>query len=179
MGVKIFREDNWQRIKNGIISRQDIMRLDGEKDRELIAYLIGHAPSSARMSMLEYAARKYGMNGLPEDLINIDDPKDTFFWEYAVLSEQIKQEDDREILINTALHHPDYGPAAFAFCRLSGYSFPPDECDAYSYRTFACGILPGMTKNDIQEFCQMIIEKGGRFKDVAEECLRNQKDMHH
>ena len=36
MGIKIFRDDNWHRITNGIISRKDIMHLDGEKDRELI-----------------------------------------------------------------------------------------------------------------------------------------------
>ena len=37
MGIKIFRDDNWHRITNGIISRKDIMHLDGEKDRELIS----------------------------------------------------------------------------------------------------------------------------------------------
>ena len=29
MGIKIFRDDNWHRITNGIISRKDIMHLDG------------------------------------------------------------------------------------------------------------------------------------------------------
>ena len=28
MGVKIFRDDNWNRIKSGIISRKDIIYLD-------------------------------------------------------------------------------------------------------------------------------------------------------
>ena len=44
MGVRIFRDDNWHRITNGVISRKDIMRLDREKDRELIGYLAAHAP---------------------------------------------------------------------------------------------------------------------------------------
>ena len=44
MGIKIFRDDNWHRITNGIISRKDIMHLDGEKDRELIRFLTAHAP---------------------------------------------------------------------------------------------------------------------------------------
>ena len=47
MGVKVFRDDNWKRIIGGDISRRDIMDLDGEKDRELIGYLIAHAPERA------------------------------------------------------------------------------------------------------------------------------------
>jgi hypothetical protein len=33
MGVKIYRDNNWNRIKNGIISRKDLMHLDKDKDR--------------------------------------------------------------------------------------------------------------------------------------------------
>ncbi len=62
MGVKVYRDDNWRRITNGVISRKDIMNLDGEKDRELIGYLIAHAPEPCRSSMMEYAAKKYGMD---------------------------------------------------------------------------------------------------------------------
>ena len=39
MGIKLFRNDNWDRIRNGDISRRDIMNLDGDKDRELIRKL--------------------------------------------------------------------------------------------------------------------------------------------
>ena len=176
MGVKIFRDDNWNRIKSGAISRKDIMNLDGEKDRELIGYLIASAPEPCRSSMMEYAAKKYGMDGPPEPRLNTDDPDDTFFWEYAVLCEQVARESDRDALKAVALHSSNHGVAAFAFCRLTGYSFLPSECDAYSYRTFDCGIMPGMTTEDVREFCQMMIEGKGRFADVAEECLRNQED---
>jgi hypothetical protein len=144
MGIKLFRNDNWDRIRNGDISRRDIMDLDGDKDRELIGYLIAHAPEPRRRSMMQYAADKYGMDGFPKPRINTDDPEDTFFWEYAVLREQVVREEDREVL-EAALHDPNQSVAAFAFCRLTGYSFPPDECDAYSYRIFSCDILPGMT----------------------------------
>ena len=176
MGVKIFRDDSWHRITNGVISRKDIMNLDGEKDRELIGYLIAHAPKQCRSSVLEYAAKKYGMDEVPEPLINIDDPEDTFFWEYAVLREQVMREDDREVLRSAALNCSDYGAAAFAFCRLTGYGFPPGECDAYSYRTYRCGIMPGTASEMTTELCRRIIEGGGRFADVAGECLRNRKD---
>ena len=144
MGVKVFRDGNWKRIKGGDISRMDIMDLDGEKDRELIGYLIAHAPEQRRRSMMQYASEKYGMDGLPKPRINTDDSEDTFFWEYAVLREQVVREEDREVL-EAALHDPDRSVAAFAFCRLTGYRFPPDECDAYSYRTFSCDLLPGTT----------------------------------
>ena len=176
MGVKIFRDDNWNRITNGAISRKDIMHLDGEKDSELIGYLIVHAPEPCRSSMMKYAAEKYGMDELPQPHQNIDDPNDPYYEEYFVLQEQVVLEDDYDVLKETALHNSNYDMAAFAFCRLTGYSFPPSECDAYSYRIFDCGILPGMTTEDIREFCRKVIEERGRFADVAEECLRNKKD---
>ena len=173
MGVKIFRDDNWNRVKNGAVSRRDIMHLDGKKDRELIGYLITHAPEPCRSSMMKYAAEKYGMDEVPEPRVNIDDPEDTFFWEYAVLHEQVLREEDRDALIAAALHGLDRSVSAFAFCRLTGYSFPVNECDAYSYRTFDCGIMPGMTEDDIREFCRMMIAEGALFKDAAKECLRD------
>ena len=176
MGVKIFRDDNWNRIKSGVISRKDIMHLDAAKDRFLIGYLIAHAPEPCRRSVIKYAAEKYGMDELPESLKNIDDPNDPYYEEYAVLQEQVVLEDDADVLKEAALHSSNYDMAAFAFCRLTGYSFPPSECDAYSYRTFDCGIMPGTTAEDVREFCRRVIEERGRFANVAEECLRDQKD---
>ena len=170
MGVKIFRDDNWNRIKSGVISRRDIMHLDGENDKVLIRYLIAHAPEPYRRSMMKYAAEKYGMDEIPEPMVNADNPEDMFFWEYAVLREQVVWEEDRDALKEAALHNSDYGVAAFAFCRLTGYSFPTSECDAHSYRTFDCGIIPGTTAEDVREFCQTMIEERGRFANVAEEC---------
>lgn len=176
MGVKIFRDDNWNRIKSGVISRKDIMRLDAAKDRFLIGYLIAHAPEPCRRSVIKYAAEKYGMDELPESLKNIDDPNDPYYEEYAVLQEQVVLEDDADVLKEAALHSSNYDMAAFAFCRLTGCSCPPSECDAYSYRTFDCGIMPGTTAEDVREFCRRVIEERGRFANVAEECLRDQKD---
>ena len=174
MGVKIFRDDNWKRITSGDISSRDIMHLDREKDRELIGYLITHAPDPRRRSMMQYASEKYGVDGFPEPRINIDDPEDDFFWEYAVLREQVIREEDHDVLKMAALHDSDHSVAAFAFCRLTGYSFTPDECDAYSYRTYGCGILPGVTTEDIQEFCRMMIVERGPFRDVAGIYLNDQ-----
>ena len=174
MGVKVFRDDNWNRIANGVIFRKDIMHLDGEKDRELIGYLIAHAPEPCRSSMIKYASEKYGMDELPQPHQNTDDPDDPYYEEYFVLQEQVIREDDADVLKEAALHGLHYDLAAFAFCRLTGYGFPPDGCDAYSYRTFDCGILPGITEEDIGDFCRMMIAERGRFANVAEECLRHQ-----
>ncbi len=170
MGVKIFRDDNWNRISSGIISRRDIMHLDGEKDRELIGYLICHAPALCGLSMLKYACEKYGIDEMPEPLKNIDDPEDPYYAEYFVLQEQVVREEDADVLKETALHGSNYDMAAFAFCRLTGYSFPASDCDAYSYRTFSCDILPGMTTEDIRDFCRRLIMEGGPLKNAAEEC---------
>ena len=73
MGVRIFRDNNWSRITDGIISRKDIMHLDKEKDKALIGYLIAHASEPCRISMMKYAAEKYGMDEVPEPQRNIDD----------------------------------------------------------------------------------------------------------
>ena len=178
MGVKVFRKDNWARIRNGVISRKDLMNLDEEKDRELIGYLAAHAPEPLCRDMLKYASEKYKTNEMPGPCRNTDDADDPYYEEYFVLLEQVGREEDQDVLTDAALHSPDHDLAAFAFCRLTGYSFPASDCDAYSYRTFRCGILPGMTEEDIREFCQRMIREGGLFKDAAEVCLRYQKTDH-
>ena len=173
MGIRIFSGNVWSRITDGIISRRDIMHLDGEKDRMLIGYLAAHAPEPCRSSMIKYTAEKYGMAELPEMPENIDDPDDPYYEAYFVLQEQVCRENDYDVLKEAALHSPNYDMAAFAFCRLTGYSFPPSDCDAYSYRTFSCDTLPGMTTEDIREFCRMTIAEGGPLKDAAGKFLRH------
>lgn len=177
MGVKIFKDDNWNRIKNGVISRADITGLDAVRDIELIGYLTAHAPEPCRSSIIKYANEKLGINEIPSPKINIDNPEDTFFWEYSVLREQIARETNCEALKKAVLDSSDYGVAAFAFCRLTGYSFPVNRCDAYSYRTFCCEPLPEMTEDDIRQFCRTVIAKGGPFEDAAEKSLRDKKDF--
>ena len=176
MGIKIFRDGSWNRITDGVISRRDIMYLDAEKDRELIRYLAVHAPEQCRRSVMRYALEKYGMNELPEPRKNTDDPDDPYYEEYFVLREQVVLEDDRDVLKEAALHSMNYNMAAFAFCRLTGYSFSPGECDAFTYRTFSCGIMPEMTAEDIREFCRMMVREKGRFADAASGLLERMSD---
>lgn len=123
--------------------------------------------------MMRYALEKYGMDEAPEPHKNIDDPNDPYYEEYFVLQEQVVREDDADALKEVALHGSSYDMVAFAFCRLTGYRFPPSECDAYSYRTFGCDTLPGITAEDIREFCRAMIAGQGPLKEAAKECLRN------
>jgi hypothetical protein len=124
MGIKIFRSDNWNRIKNGNILRRDLMGLHPDRDVELIRYLIARAPEASRSSMMKYAAEKYNLDEMPEPPENIDDPNDAHYEVYFVLQEQVAREEDADILKDAALYNSDYDMAAFAFCRLTGYSFP-------------------------------------------------------
>ena len=62
MGVKIFRENNWDRLEAGMISLWDIRGLDREKDRRLIEYLI----LKGRDRLKEKIMRQYGIAEMPE-----------------------------------------------------------------------------------------------------------------
>ena len=70
MGIKIFRDDNWNRIRCGDISRRDIMGLDPDLDRELIGYLLLHAQRERAASMRNYLKENCGMHELPKSLVN-------------------------------------------------------------------------------------------------------------
>lgn len=178
MGVRVFRDNHWIRIKSGAISRRDLLGLDRDLDRELIAYLISHAPESCHASMLKYAMDHYDLKEPHAPLVNADDPTDFRFWDYAVLREQIERETDYEILKAAALQKSEYDLAAFAFFRLTGMKFPSSVSDASSYRTYECGLLPGITEEQINEMIRTMIEERGLFKDVAMECMRDQKADH-
>lgn len=168
MGVKIFRDGNWNRIKEGAVFRRDIMGLDPEKDRRLFEYLILHMPEPMRRSVTE----KLRMEELPEETANIDDPDDELWNTYFVLQEQVQREDDFETLKEAAFKDRQDSLSRFAFCRLTGYSWPPDACDAYSYRTYSCGRKSGVTQEGIEALCREMIEKKGPFAPEAEELLK-------
>lgn len=156
MGIKIFRDDNWHRITNGVISRKDIMNLDGEKDRELIGYLIAHAPESCLGSMMKYATEKYGVERPPEPRLNIDDPDDTFFWEYAVLREQIDDpasvKSDLDVAAFIEMAPEALGKKGRFVVKLSGI---PQENSV-----LAEGKSKKACNQCIEEFERMLIKKG-------------------
>ena len=166
MGVKVFRDGSWSRLKAGIISDRDIMGLDAEHDRNLINWLLLHMDEAKR----ERVMQKCHISKLPEELINIDDPRDDKYMEYFVLLEQVTLENDREVLREAALHSRD-SIGKFAFCRLTGYSWPADTCDAYSYRTYSCGLKSDVTIENAISFCRDMIEKNGPYAKEASEWM--------
>ena len=166
MGIRIFRDGNWNMIQYISASLRDFSGLDLHKDRELIDYLILHASEKSQDRLM----RKYGLSDLPVKRINIDDVNDDIYPAYYVFREQVIRETDREALREVAFS--DEGSAGkFAFCRLTGYSWPPDECDAYSYRTYACGLMRDMTRADIEALCRDMIERNGPFAREAEKWI--------
>ena len=168
MGVKIFREDNWDRLEAGMITLWDIRGLDREKDYQLIEYLILHG----RARLKEKIMRQYGITEMPEERVNVDDPSDEIYRTYGVLLEQVEREDDVQALKTAAYRKPRDSRSMFAFCYLTGYSWLPSECDAYSYRTYDCGRCSGMTDEDVLDFCDEMIKRGGPFADEAKEVRR-------
>ena len=153
--------DAYARMANAVSGNKKI-EIQFQSDREMASRAVGEILKYYRVH-----ARK-----LPE---NIDDPNDAHYEVYFVLQEQVAREEDADVLKDAALNNSDYDMAAFAFCRLTGYSFPSSECDAYSYRTFSCDIMPGMTEESIREFCMEVIEKGDRFKEAAQKYLYYEK----
>ena len=116
MGVKIFRENNWDRLEAGMISLWDIRGLDREKDRRLIEYLI----LKGRDRLKEKIMRQYGIAEMPEEPVNIDDPEDEIYRTYFVLREQVEREDDAEVLKTVAFRKQRDSLGRFAFRSPTG-----------------------------------------------------------
>lgn len=172
MGLHIFKDNNWERIRCGTIGTPDFMRIDKEKDEKLLNFMLHRATEP----VVKRGMQRHRITKMPEPMVNIDYPEDERYPEYMVLSEQVVQEDDTEVLKAAALNGSDWAMAAFAFCRLTGYSWPPDECDAYSYRTYSYGLKPDMSADDVKNYCLEMIEKNGPFAKEAAEILQSYID---
>lgn len=168
MGAKIFRDDSWSRIRAGIVSGPDILHLDPEKDRHLVSWILLHMEEEKR----ERAMKKCHIPKLFPKQVNTDDPEDTLYPLYFILLEQVMREEDKNVLKEAAFRNGRDSIGRFAFCRLTGYSYPPDLCDACSYRTYECGQADGMTGEEVEAFCREMIEKKGPFAGEAQEVLR-------
>ena len=173
MGIMIYRDDSWSRAECGCISRGDIMGLDRKLDRWLIEYLILHASEQ----IAKRAMRKYGIDEMPEERINVDDPDDEIYRTYFVLREQAEREDDCDVLRDHAFRRRNDDMSRFAFCRLTGFSWPSDECDAYSYRTYCCGLKSDIFREDIEDLCREMTEQDGPFAAEAKEWLAKLPDI--
>ena len=167
MGIRIFKRDNWSRWEDGFFGYGDFRKLDPEKDRLLLAYMLSRCDEGKRTRVTE----KLGITEVPALPVNVDDEDDERYAPYLVMQEQVMREEDYWTLREAAFEAP--GPMRrFAFCRLTGYSWPPDECDAYSYRTYSCGLKSGLTREDIECFCREMIDNRGPFAAEAGEWLK-------
>ena len=166
MGIKIFRRENWDRWESGPYTLMDFL-LDPEKDRWLLQHMLSHGSDSPRSRI----PKRFKLDQVPEPPVNVDDPEDEMYAPYIMLREQVMREDDWWALKAAALEAPDAMMRRFAFCRLTGYSWPGDECDAYSYRTWDCGLKSAVSREDIEDFCRELIASKGPFAVEAAEWL--------
>lgn len=166
MGIKIFRRENWDRWESGPYTLMDFL-LDPEKDRWLLQHMLSHCSDTPRSRI----PKRFNLDQVPGPPVNVDDPGDEMYAPYIMLREQVMREDDWWALKAAALEAPNAMMRRFAFCRLTGYSWPGDECDAYSYRTWDCGLKSVVPREDIEDFCREMIASKGQFAVEAAEWL--------
>lgn len=164
--MQIFRRENWDRWEYGPYHKADF-RLDPEKDCWLLQYLLSHCARTQRKREMA----RLGLDALPAPPVNIDDPDDKDYAPYIMLREQVMREDDYWALRAAILDAPNGMMRRFAFCRLTGYSWPFVACDAYSYRTWDCGLKSGVTREDIKDLCRELVDAKTPFARQAEEWL--------
>ena len=169
----IFHPDKRYDWESTGLSLGEIRGLDPEEDRYYREYIVLHLRSPRRERLMQ----RLGIRELPEEMVNIDDPSDELYWEYIVLNEQVEREPDAEVL-KEAVYEASGQMARFAFCRLTKYSYPWPECDAYSYRTYECGWKEGMTTEEVVEFCHEMIAVCGPFAKEAKEILADPPKDH-
>lgn len=171
-GGKLFRKENLNTWTPGdlylLFPSADIRYMDPDRDRLLLQNIARNAQGTQRKAAL----RRLGVSEVPEaDPDHVSD--DIFDESYWILDEQVcAMEDMADIeTLKEAAFAPRCEAGAFAFCRLTGYSFLPPECDAYSHRTFDCGLHPQMGPEDVRAFCREMVRRQGPYAEEAKACL--------
>ena len=160
--MEIFREENWDTWRSGCFTMADFKNLYGEKDRWLLTWTAVHGNDHAS----RIAMHRLGISVIPEVPVNTDDEKDDLYFLYLVLNEQVKRESDFQVLRKAAFCAP-FPMNRFAFCRLTGASWTPDERKAYSYRTYSCGLKNNVVRKDIEDLCREMIIRNGPMSEIA------------
>lgn len=162
----IYRRENWSKWETCDYRPPDL-RLDPEKDERLITWMINRGSQRLRAMLMA----RYAYSEVPALPVNTDDPGDEDYAPYLVLREQVMRESDYWVLKTAAFEAPEAMMRRFAFCRLTGFYWPGDECDAYSYRTYGCGLKSGVSREDIRDLCRELIDRRGEFAAEAERWL--------
>ena len=160
LGVRLFRDDSLELLRNGYISSADFRELDRVRDKLLLDYLIVQAPDRYR----ERSMRRYGLTEVPELLTDPDWPEGDDYHVFQMLKEQVQRESDREALKKAAFDNCEPVIRRFAFYRLSGCSFvyPTD---------YRCGLKSDMLREDIEEFCKEMAKRDDPYIREAQAWL--------
>lgn len=161
MGVQIFKDGDWDRIREGYVFLSDFHGLDRQMDRRLIEFLIRHMSDRHK----EKTMRRFGISALPEE----KEKADPLHPNFPLFLEQVRREDDYEVLREAALSGDDPDLSFLAFCRLTGFRRPPfaGEDDGYGF----CGLKSDILREDIEDLCREMIGTGGPYECEAEQWL--------
>ena len=123
-----------------------VEEMDPEEDRMLLTWLANHALEPGKTAAL----RKLGCTEAPSCPWRRV-PSGEREEEYRVLKEQVEREDDRKMIEQAALDAPV--PLSFlARCRITGRCEMSPEDDEWSFMTYECEQLPGITPEYAAEF---------------------------
>lgn len=152
-----------------LFSTSEVMHMNSEKDRLLLENIARNAPGTKQKAALRQLAIT---EPPPPNPLFIAD--ETFDEEYWVLFEQISQISEMADceLLRTAAFASCGIVGTFAFCRMTGYHYPPPECDAYSHRVYDCGRIEWMTDVDVCGLCREMVAQRGPFAREAAEHIR-------
>lgn len=172
--MRPFLEENWIRWEEKDFSRLStiLLALIKDKDKQLLTYLAVYGTNNVKT----YAMRKLGVSEVPALPVNPDDPEDDGYAPYLVLREQVMRESDYWVLKNAAFHAPK-PMSRFAFCRLTGCNWIPEDEQAYSYRDYSCGLKCDVSREDIEDLCREMIKEKGPFQRNAARWLKQLADI--
>ncbi len=157
MGKREITRQDWETL-----SSYSVLHADPEKDRLFLNYYV-YRKGSGRA--YEYALKLLG--GEPDQWF-LEDPD--YWTEYG----KVECENDTVLLTKLAYRGRDVA-GCFAFCRMTGYSFPPPAIDRFSHRTYSCDRVESMTLDLVEVFCQDMVEQRGPFANEAKEMLNSDK----
>ena len=143
MPGKLFDKENLNLTEIELIpfcySSPEVLKLDPKEDRRLLEAIARYGQGTLKKAAL----KRLGIKESSEE-----ETADGFRDElYFILQEQIQRVRSISVL-KEAIRSGSLMHALFAFCRLSGCSFPSLDNDALSHRTYACGCFE--EQSDVQ-----------------------------
>ena len=167
IGIKIFREDNWDRWMEDDFIRTDTRRLNRRKDRYLLEYMAVYG----NPDVSKWAMKALGVSEVPDSIggIGCAYSEDKIYQRHFVEHEQVMRETDYWALEKAAYEAP-YELAWPAFCRITGIScLDPPVIDIYNPGPY--GLKSNMSREDIEQLCREMIERNGQFAYEAKDWL--------